>query len=75
MTAVSLLFRFVFALFHFRFASDFGVSHQCETSEKITFFHIEAKKISLPLRFISLRSENDGAPYVENSFIASSALR
>jgi hypothetical protein len=27
------------------------------------FFRIEAKKISLPFRFISLRSENDGAPY------------
>jgi hypothetical protein len=26
------------------------------------FFRIEAKKISLPFRFISLRSENDGAP-------------
>jgi hypothetical protein len=38
-------------LFHFRFASDFYVSHQCETSEKITFFGIEAKKISLPFRY------------------------
>ncbi len=47
-----LVFCFVFASFHFRFASDFHVSHQCETSEKI----------SLPFRFISLRSENDGAP-------------
>ncbi len=53
----SLLFCFVFALFHFRFASDFYVSHRCETSEKSTFLCIEAKKISLPFRFISLRSE------------------
>ncbi len=53
MTAVSLLFRFVFALFHFRFTSDFYASHRCETSEKITFFRIEVKKVSLPFRFIS----------------------
>ncbi len=59
----SLLFRFVFVSFHFCFASDFYVSHRCETSEKSPFFRIEAKKISLPFRFISLRSENDGAPY------------
>jgi hypothetical protein len=59
----SLLFRFVFASFHFRFASDFYVLHECETSEKSTVFRIEAKKISLPFRFILLRSENDGAPY------------
>jgi hypothetical protein len=58
----SLLFRLVFASFHFRFASDFYVSHRCEISEKSTFFRIEAKKISLPFRLISLRSENDGAP-------------
>jgi hypothetical protein len=60
----SLLFRFVFASFLFCFASDFYVSHRCETSEKNTFFRIEAKKNSLPFRFISLRSENDGAPYL-----------
>jgi hypothetical protein len=29
---------------------------------KNNFFRIEAKKISLPFRFISLRSESDGAP-------------
>jgi GT2 family glycosyltransferase len=61
MMAVFASFRFVFASFQFRFASDFYVSHQCETSEKSTFFRIEAKKVSLPFRFISLRSENDGA--------------
>jgi hypothetical protein len=61
MTAVLLLFRLVFALFHFSFASDFYVSHQCEQAKK-HFFRSEAKKISLPFRFISLRSENDGAP-------------
>jgi hypothetical protein len=32
-------------------------------NRKKHFFRIEAKKISLPLRLISLRSENDGAPY------------
>ncbi len=53
----SLLFCFVFASFNFRFASDFYVSHQCEKS---SFSH---RKISLPFRFISLRSENNGAPY------------
>jgi hypothetical protein len=31
-------------------------------AKKSLFFRIEAKKISLPFRFISLRSENDGAP-------------
>jgi hypothetical protein len=40
----SLLFRFVFALFHFRFASD------AKTSEKTLFLH-QSEKISLPLRF------------------------
>ncbi len=50
----SLLFRFVFASFHFRFASD------VKTSEK-DFFRIKVKKISLPFRFILLRSENDGS--------------
>jgi hypothetical protein len=49
-----LLFHFVFASFHFRFASD------AKTSEK-TLFRIKAKKISLPFRFISLQSENDGS--------------
>jgi hypothetical protein len=63
MAVFFILFRFVFALFHFRFASDLYVSHRCETSKKCPFFRIEAKKISLPFRFISLRSENDGAPY------------
>jgi hypothetical protein len=54
------LFRFDFASFHFHFASEFYVSHRCETSEKSTFSH-RSEKISLPFRFISLRSENDGA--------------
>jgi hypothetical protein len=57
----SLLFRFVFASFHFRFASDFYISYRCEKS---TFFLHRSEKISLPFRFISLRSENDGAPCV-----------
>jgi hypothetical protein len=59
-TEVSASFSFSFHFVSFRFASDFYVSHRCETSEKITFFRIEAKKISLRFRFISLRSENDG---------------
>ncbi len=57
-----LLFRFVFASFHFRFSTDFYVSHRCETSEKSTFFRIEANKISLPFRFISLWSEMTAHP-------------
>ncbi len=40
-----------FASFHFRFASD----------AKKHFFRIEVKKISLPFRFILLRSKNDGS--------------
>jgi hypothetical protein len=55
MTAVLLLFRFVFAFFHFRFASDFYVAHRCETSEKITFFASKRKKIRF--RFASFRFE------------------
>jgi hypothetical protein len=31
-------------------------------AKKSPFCRSEAKKISLPFRFISLRSENDGAP-------------
>jgi hypothetical protein len=50
----SLLFHFIFASFHFRFASD------AKTSKK-HLFCLEAKKISLRFRFISLRSENDGS--------------
>jgi hypothetical protein len=38
------VFCFVFASFHFRFASDFCVSHRCETSEKGTFFASKRKK-------------------------------
>jgi hypothetical protein len=34
-----LLFHFVFASVHFRFASDFYVSHRCETSKKLFFSH------------------------------------
>jgi hypothetical protein len=59
MMGVFAFFRFVFASFHFRFTSDFYVSKH--------FFRIEANKILLPFRFISLRSENDGAPYFCNN--------
>jgi hypothetical protein len=51
---VSLLFRFVFASFHFRFPSD------AKTSEK-NLLGIKAKNILLLFCFISLRSENDGS--------------
>jgi hypothetical protein len=47
------VFRFFFVLFLLR--SIFVLL-------QISTFCIEAKKISLPFRFISLRSENDGAP-------------
>jgi hypothetical protein len=47
-------FSFFFASFHFRFTSD------AKTSEKTLFSH-RSEKISLPFRFILLRSENDGS--------------
>ncbi len=50
---VSLLFRFVFASFNFRSASD------TKTSEKTLFSH-QSEKILLPFRLISLWSENYG---------------
>ncbi len=38
-----------FASFHFRFASDFDISHWCETSEKsFASFHLEAKMTAHP---------------------------
>ncbi len=46
--------RFFFVLFSLR---------SIFVSLQISMFRIEAKTISLPFRFISLRSENDGAPY------------
>jgi hypothetical protein len=52
MMAFSLLFCFVFVVFHFCFTSDFYVFHLYETSNKT---------LSL-----SLRSENDGAPYISD---------
>jgi hypothetical protein len=59
---VSLLFRFVFASFHFRFASD------AKTSEKTLYDRSE--KNSLPFRFISLRSKNDGSFSLPFRFIS-----
>jgi hypothetical protein len=38
-------------------------SLRSETSEKTAFFRFEAKSFSLHFRFVSLRTENDGAPY------------
>ncbi len=58
-------FCFFFILFSLRlifvslWISTFNID---ENKQKNTFFLIEANKISLPFRFISLRSENDGAP-------------
>jgi hypothetical protein len=46
---------FFFVSFHFRFASDFYVSHQCETSEKSTFF--ASKRNRFRFRFASFRFE------------------
>jgi hypothetical protein len=54
-TAVLFLFRFIFTLFPFRFASDFYVSHQCETNNNKTFFGTKQKKFCF--RFASLRFE------------------
>ncbi len=52
----SLLFRFVFASFHFRFVSDFYGSHRCEISEKSTFSHRSEKNFaSVSLHFASKR--------------------
>jgi hypothetical protein len=48
------LFRFVFASFNFRFASD------GKTNKKTLFSH-RSEKILLLFRFISFRSENDGS--------------
>jgi hypothetical protein len=42
-------------LFHFRYASDFYVSHRCETSEKTLFFSLKRKKFRF--RFALFRFE------------------
>ncbi len=54
----SFCFRFVSFSFRFRFLCFASMRNK----RKKQFFRIEATKISLPFRFISLRSENDGAP-------------
>jgi hypothetical protein len=57
MMAVFASFCFVFASFHFRFTSDFYVSHRCETREKkAPFFHIKKRK-KFCFRFASFRFE------------------
>jgi hypothetical protein len=74
---VSLLFRYVFASFHFRFGLD------AKTSEKTLFSHRSEKKfrfnslrseidgsLSLPFRFISLRSKNNGSFSLPFRFIS-----
>ncbi len=55
--AVFCFFSFFFASFHFRFTSDFYVSHRCETSEKSTFFSHRSEKnfASVSLHFASKR--------------------
>jgi hypothetical protein len=67
----ALSFRFeakmtaIFASFSFRliFVSLHIYTFRIDAKQaKKAFFGIEAKQISLPFRFISLRSENDGAP-------------
>ncbi len=56
------------AVFHFRFASFHFISLQSKNygSFSLLFhfvFSLRSIFVSLPFRFISLRSENDGAPY------------
>jgi hypothetical protein len=60
------VFRFFFVLFSLRsiFVSlQISMFRIDAKQAKKALFRIEAKKVSLPFRFISLRSENDGAPY------------
>ncbi len=57
----SFCFRFVPFSFRFRFRRFASMRNK----RKKHFFRIEVKKISLPFRFISLWSENDGPPYVQ----------
>jgi hypothetical protein len=54
----SFCFHFVPFSFRFRFLRFASMRNK----RKKHFFRIEAKKISLSFRLISLRSENDGAP-------------
>src|SRR5450830_1551391 len=53
------LFASVSLHFIFRFASYFDVSQRCETSEKTTFFRIDAKRFSLRFRPFRFRTENE----------------
>ncbi len=60
-------FRFFFVLFSLHFIF---VSLQMRKQAKKHFFCIEAKKISLPFRIISLRSENYGSFLLPLRFIS-----
>jgi hypothetical protein len=57
----SLLFRLVFASFHFGFASDLHVSHRCKKIEKSFFLHQSIQNFAS----VSRQSENDGTPYLD----------
>jgi hypothetical protein len=62
---IMAVFRFFFVLFSLLsiFVSlQFSTFRIDAKQAKKALFRIEAKKISLPFRFISLQSENDGAP-------------
>jgi hypothetical protein len=63
---IMAVFRFFFVLFSLRSIS-FRFSFLCFASmrnkRKKHIFRIEAKKLLLPFRIISLQSENNGAPY------------
>jgi hypothetical protein len=65
-SSFSLLFCFVFASFHFRFASDFYILHQCETSENALFFAsnqlLPDRRGGRPESSLSLRSHGGGTP-------------
>jgi hypothetical protein len=62
MMAVFVSFSFCFRFVSFLFRFGFLRLTSMRNKQKNTFFLIEANKISLPFRFISLRSENVGAP-------------
>ncbi len=58
-------FRFFASFFHlvsFSFRFRFLRFALVRNKQKKHFFRIEAKNISLPFRFVLLRSKNDGAP-------------
>ncbi len=60
-----LLIGFVFASFHFRFASDFYVSHRCETLEKTHFFASKRKKFHFRFALFRFEARMTGHPRQE----------